>query len=451
MQSQFNRKTSKKASAKRSTLTVRPKSIDDVIKVIQHPKRFPSPVRPVGSDSGSTRINRVHNGTIIDMTSMNRIIKQTDTTVTVQAGVRLHDLSKHLAEDNKELVGTVDLPNRTVGGAVCSGILATSLPDDPDHLSSSVVSIIIVSPTGEKVEITEDHKRYMHLFRLSYGLTGIICHLTLRIRPIRSYQVNTTKLVLSELAEVVPDLSEVPVGIKMHIMPFRNRAWVELRRACDEPRPIRNLPWKIKEWARSSAVPKFVDTVNKAFSVSGIKDPLIDGITEVTQKLFVGNFADYGNNAQELSGKFATLRKKSGRKVYCSWAFREEDFGNVLRQLRSFSMNHYRDQGFRCDLPAVAFRMKKNQDAILSPAFESQVYVLKFESTAARGWDDFLIELAEFAQSHNGIPLFNQTRGLTTEGVAQAFGLRLKAFRNARQKLDPDGRMLNQFFSEYMS
>jgi len=428
-----------------------PKSIDEVIKVLTHPKKFPSPVRPLGSNSACNRINRAQHGTLLDLTSMNRILRLTKDTVTVQAGVRLHELARLLHQDGMELIGGIDVPDRTVGGAISSGLLTVGLPGEPDHLAASVTSIIVVSPTGEKVEIDASHKRYMALFRMSYGLTGVICHATLRIQPIRDYQLNTTKLVLSELAKVMQDLKDVQAGVKMHIMPFRNRAWVELRQYCDEVKPIRNLPWKIKEWARSSAVPKFVNSVNKAFSVPGIRNPIIDSVTEATQKLFVGNFADYSNNALEMSGKFETLRNRDGKTVYCSWAFPEERFGEVLEAFREFSLEHYKTYGFRCDLPATAYRMNRNQEAMLSPSFNGKVYVLKLASTDAVGWDGFLLDLSEYAQRFEGIPIFNLTRGFTAEQASKAYGMRLSAFRNARKKLDPDGRMLNQFFSEHMN
>jgi len=433
------------------SLTAHPRSIDEVIKVMTHPKKFPSPVRPVGSDSATTRVNRAQHGTVLDMTRMNRILKLGKESVTVQAGVRLHELATLLADDGLELTSGSDLPDRTVGGAISSCMLSAGIPGEDISLAASVSSIIIVSPAGEKIEIRETHERYMKLFRMSYGLTGVICHVTLKVRPIRSYQVNTTKLVLEELAAVAGDLKDVPVGVKMHIMPFRNRAWVELRRPCKEQKPIRNLPWKIKEWARSSAMPKVVNSVNKAFSVSKIRDPLIDGVTEATQKLFIGNFGDYANNALELSGKFNTLRQRQADKVGCSWAFPESEFNKVLAAFRNFSLAHYKHNGFRCDLPATAYRINQDQESLLSPSFEGAVYILKLESTNAQGWDDFVLDLADFASGFSGIPIFNQTRSFTPEHAKDAFGMRLKAFSNARLKIDPEGRLLNQFFSEYMS
>ena len=49
----------------------------------------------------------------------------------------------------------------------------------------------------------------------------------------------------------------------------------------------------------------------------------------------------------------------------------------------------------------------------------------------------------------NGVPFFNQTRNATTELVNQRFSTRLAFFNKVRRELDPDDRMLNQYFGAY--
>ncbi len=440
----------KKQTYGNENLVAHPRSIDEVIRVITNPKHFPAPIRPIGSNSAASRANRAQAGTILDMTKMNRVLSIGKDSITVQAGIRLHEIAEILAEDGRELLSGDEIPDRTLGGAISSPMLSSGYVGEVDHLGCSIVSMIVVSPSGQKVTITAGHKRYMSLFRMSYGLTGVICHITLKTQPIRAYKISTTKLVLDELATVMPQIADIRVGIKMRIMPFRNRAWVELRRPCEDQKPIKNLPWKIKKWARTSAMPKVVNSVSKAFSVPKIRDPLIDSVTEATQKLFVGNFADYSSNAMEMSGKFATMRDPNGERVSCSWAYPADKFADVLADFRRFSTEHYRENGFRCDLPADAYRINENKEAMLSPSFNGPIFVLKLSSTMARGWDQFVMDFADFSQQHEGIPLFNQTRCFTAMRASQVFGMRLRAFRNARERLDPEGRMLNQFFMEHI-
>jgi hypothetical protein len=101
-------------------------------------------------------------------------------------------------------------------------------------------------------------------------------------------------------------------------------------------------------------------------------------------------------------------------------------------------------------MPAIGFRLNQDRSALLSPAFETPMFTISSLSTQQTGWDDFVVDLAEFATTHGGVPFFNQTQGATTELAASRYGKRLNVFRNTRRKLDPNDRLLNQFFASYM-
>jgi FAD/FMN-containing dehydrogenase len=45
--------------------------------------------------------------------------------------------------------------------------------------------------------------------------------------------------------------------------------------------------------------------------------------------------------------------------------------------------------------------------------------------------------------------MFNQSRSLRAEHVAQVYGSRLELFRNIRRQLDPQGRLLNPFLAQF--
>jgi FAD/FMN-containing dehydrogenase len=67
-------------------------------------------------------------------------------------------------------------------------------------------------------------------------------------------------------------------------------------------------------------------------------------------------------------------------------------------------------------------------------------------STANPGWVEFLGAYNQFCSERKGVPLLNQTPGLTAEIVKKAFGDRWMAFAEARKEFDPNGRLLNDFF-----
>ncbi len=428
--------------------TVQPRSIEDVMEVMTDSRRYPGPVRAVGSNSGSTRCARSQ-GTVLDMTELKSFRKTSARTVTVGAGMQLRSLADRLAHDGSELIGSYEYPERTVGGLICSGSLSPGVPGDAGHLAASVLGVTLVTPQGKQIEVGEDMAQLLRMVRQGYGLLGIVCAVTLKIRPIRPYVIRNREFTFSELMHFVPEMSDVAAGVKIFLLPFRDRAFVELRFVDRDERQSRLLPWKIRDWACNKAIPDFVHSIGRVVSVNKIRDPLIDGFSEVTQRFVNKRFSVVGSNAMEQTGQFRKVRQSTSI-TYTSWLFPAGRFASVIYAYREFCQRHYKIAGFRCDLPGIAYRIDQDQTAVLSPSHDQALFALKLRSTNLEGWDNFLLDFANLAARFDGIPLFNQTRGMAPQHAHTAYGSRLRRFRELRQRLDPENRCLNQFFVEYV-
>ncbi|HEY5566036.1 MAG TPA: FAD-binding protein, partial [Gammaproteobacteria bacterium] len=73
-------------------MVVQPTSPSEIIQVLTNPKRFPSPVRPMGAGSSITRCVTANAGTLLDMSAMDRVLRIEADSVTVQPGIRLQAL-----------------------------------------------------------------------------------------------------------------------------------------------------------------------------------------------------------------------------------------------------------------------------------------------------------------------------------------------------------------------
>ena len=100
---------------------VKPKCARDITSIVTDQRRFPSPVRAVGSNGSTTRCGTADGGTLLDMSAMNRVIAVGNDKILVQAGARLKDVAEELLERGLEFYGNPALGNRTVGSAVCGG------------------------------------------------------------------------------------------------------------------------------------------------------------------------------------------------------------------------------------------------------------------------------------------------------------------------------------------
>jgi hypothetical protein len=444
----------------RKRITVAPPSIGpativdvstptEIQQVLGDAKRYPSPVRPVGTGSSMTRCVTANGGTQLDLSTMNRVLKIDGDRVTVQPGISLTELADVLSDEGLELCGGFDLANRTVGGAVSSAGLEASMAGDVGQFASHAVQLKVLSPNGKKFVVSEKTKTLLALMRLSYGLLGVVYEITLRVRPVQGFAVQTAKVSFKDFGRLGSKLLGATAGVKLYLLPFRDRIYLELRRPAAEADPGRKFAWRLKDWAVYTALPGAAHSLGMAMPIRQIRYPLIDSLSEVAQTLVNNALVRSGSNSVEQSGRYRMLGSKS-RFTYTTWGFPASEFANTALAYKLFCKEHYARTGFRCDMPTVGFRLNRDRSALLSPSFDTPIFTLSPLSTQVEGWDDFVLDFADFAAKHRGIPFFSQTRNAAPEVVAQRFGTRLAFFNKVRRELDPYDRLVNQFFQSYL-
>jgi hypothetical protein len=429
--------------------TVEVSTPSEIQQVLMDARRYPSPVRPVGSGSSMTRCITANGGTELDLSTMNRVLKIERDRVTVQPGITLTELADVLSDEGLELVGGFDLANRTVGGAVSAAGLEASMAGDVGQFASHVLQLKVLCPNGKKFVVSEKTKSLLALMRLSYGLLGVVYEVTLRVRPVQGFAVQTAKVSFKDFGRLGSKLLSATAGVKLYLLPFRDRIYFELRRPAAEADPGRKFAWRFKDWAVYTALPEAARSIGMAVPIRQIRYPLIDSLSEVAHKLVNNALARSGSNSVEQSGRFRVLGSKS-RFTYTTWAFPANEFATTALAYKLFCKEYYARTGFRCDMPTIGFRLNRDRSALLSPSFDSPMFTLSPLSTQVDGWDDFVLDFADFAAKNHGVPFFNQSRNAAPEVVNQRFGTRLAFFNKVRRELDPHDRLVNQFFQSYL-
>jgi FAD/FMN-containing dehydrogenase len=92
----------------------------------------------------------------------------------------------------------------------------------------------------------------------------------------------------------------------------------------------------------------------------------------------------------------------------------------------------------------------KDQQALLSYSYNGNVMTIDPVSTANPGWEEFLAAYNQFCSDRNGVPLLNQTFGLTPAIVQKAYGDRWTTMQATRKQYDPGDRLLNDYFRKLM-
>ena len=426
---------------------LRPTNLNELKRYLEPDANTVLPIRPMGAGTAATDCNQTIAGSILHMSGVDRVIR-VDTynhTVTVEAGLRLETLVETLAEDGMELIGGFELQGRTVGGAVAAPCFGPCIGNSGSFFSSHVVGVKIITANGKIMTIDASQKNLLAAFRMSFGLLGVIYEVTLRVRPIRTFVASHRRVTIDKFASIVDTLSVSNVGFKFYLMPYRDRVYLDLRRYDTDPGNTYTTPWKLKDWGESTVMPHVFKSLNRIVPIDSVKYRLIDSISEATQGLVNSRLVQTGTNAASQSSK----RRSSRKTFYSTWCFPAANFSMIALAYKEFCEATLENSQYRCDLPAVGYRLSQDASAPLSPSFDETMIALTTASTQSKGWDNFVIDLAEFSEKWGGTPIISQSRALRAENVIQTYSNRLDFFRRTRRQLDPENRFLSPFLAQF--
>ncbi len=406
------------------------------------------PLRPKGAGSSATDCNKTESGTTVNMTGLDRIthIDTYNHTVTAEAGVRLGALVAALAEEGMELIGNFDQTERTLGGALAAPCMGPGIGDQASMLSTQVIKMKAVLANGKVMTISDTQRHLLSAFRLSYGMLGVIFEVTMKVRPITTFAASHRSMDIDTFAQVSDRLASGNVGLKFYLMPYRNHVYLDLRHYDASNGNAYTTPWKIKDWGESTVLPNVFKSLGRVLPIPSVRYKLIDSISATTHGLVNSKLVGNGNNVA-AGGRHR--RRKPQNLLYSTWCFPASDFSVVVKAYARFCRESFARTAYRCDLPAAGYRVAQDNSALLSPSFDEPLIALQTLSTQKKGWDDFVLDLSDFAENWGGIPLFNQTVASRPAYIAQTYGGRMEFFKKIRQQLDPDGRLLNPYLARF--
>ena len=431
-------------------VVVKPRHTADIIAVLADPEKYPSPIRPVGSNHSTTRCAVADKGTVMEMTNMNRIIEIGPNTVTAEAGALYIDVAQELLRHHLQFYVNVELGNLTVGSAACGGTKDASMPGEFGQVSSYVVGMKVVTPAGELLEVTEEEPELLQIMRSSYGLLGVVYEVTFRVKPLKPMAVKHETYSVDEFDQRLPALIKRQESMMLYLFPFQSEVTVEFRREGRDDGSPNRLLWQLRNYVWKTVGPGFAAFITNSIPSKVIRYFLVDGFNRLTQLLL--NLVLKDRNTIP-SDQIIRYPEQGGASAYTFslWAFPEESYGRVLRAYFKFCQEYYRQQGYRCNMLNVGYRINRDTSSLFSYSYHGTVITLDPVSTGDPGWDEFLVAYNDFCSANSGIPLFNQTKGITPQQARRAFGDHLATFRKYRRRFDPSDRLLNPYFRELLA
>jgi FAD/FMN-containing dehydrogenase len=425
-------------------------SADDLVAILKNPARYPSPVRAVGSNHSTAACGVAEGGTLIQMSGMNRILNIGADTVTVEAGAIYRDIALELEKHGLQFYVNTEIGSLSAGSAACAGTKDASMPGEYGQVGSYITNIKMALPSGDLLEVTEDHPELMAQVRSSYGTFGIVYEVTYRVRSILPMAVRHETYSLEEFIAKLPALQASGESIMYYLFPFEDLITVEFRRYNPDAKGSPNRhAWPLRNYMWAKAGPLFCSNVESEIEIPELRYKVIDGFCALWRfKLENLVTSDYTIATDQII-QYPKVADNS-RYTFSLWAFPEEQFPSVLTGYAKFARKYYEDTGYRNNMLYVGYRILKDQQSLLSYSYDGNVMTIDPVSTANPGWKTFLAAYNEFCSDHGGLPLPNQTPVLTRAQVEKALGERWKKFGEVRQSFDPENRLLNQYFRDLL-
>ena len=433
---------------------VTPRNVQELQEILRDAEQYPGPVRAMGSFHSLTPCPAT-DGTVVRMERIREVI-EIDTnamTVTAEAGIQLGELAKALRKRGFQLILNIEIGNATIGSLACCH--SKDAMDGVEHgqVASYVTKIRWVDPTGELQEASEaDNLELLELVRSSYGLCGIVYEVTLRIKPVEmvkfGYQIHRSRsLTQAHIADVAATNDAMVCWTIGHttVVQTRNhadsleRAWLfHLRRLA---------------WTRVGA---FVGRNLRRTFRPGKARNAVESVWLSCQVLVYRSLSAIGGFSFYAPDKIMDYRQTptSARYAFTFWAFPFDKWVENLNEYLEFSDDHYKRHGFRCNMPLGSYFIKRDTSSVLSYTYDGDVLSLdpihSYRAEDEEEWHRFLQAFTAWAFERGGIPLLTQSPFVTREQVVAAYGDRWQRLSDWIQKVDPAGRMRNQYFDDLL-
>jgi FAD-linked oxidoreductase len=229
----------------------RPASEQELIEIVRGAAEAGDQVRAVGAGHSFTDC-ACTDGVMIDTSRLNRILEvnREAGTATVEAGIRLHELGRPLAEAGLALENQGDIDRQSISGAVATATHGTGA--SLRNLSAQVIGLRLVTAGGDVIEVSSDREREMYLAaRVSIGALGVVSAVTIQCVPLYTLHRHDAPLPLEDTLDRLDDHVETNDHFEFFAFPYTDIALTRrMRRSHDEPQP----PPQWRRWIEDQLV-----------------------------------------------------------------------------------------------------------------------------------------------------------------------------------------------------
>jgi L-gulonolactone oxidase len=242
----------------------RPRSTDEVAEIVRGAADRGVRVKAIGAGHSFTGA-AMTNGVLISLDAMDRVehVDVASGRVTVQAGIRLHELNDRLAEVGLAMPNLGDIAVQSIAGAISTATHGTGTAFG--NLATTVVGLEMVDGAGRVVRFDEGSDG-LRVGRVGVGALGIVTTVTLQCVPAFRLHASETIEVLADVVADVDEFFGSADHAELYWMPGSRRCQVKRNRRTDEPaEPQPRLAYLRDKWIGENLAFGLVCRVGRRF------------------------------------------------------------------------------------------------------------------------------------------------------------------------------------------
>ncbi len=174
------------------------------------------------------------NGHLLSLDALQQVVRTNGHDVTVQAGIRLHDLNNELAARGLALPNLGDIAYQSIAGATATATHGTGA--GLGNLATRIVGFEMVVGDGSIIRADEETEpELLRVARVGIGALGILTEVTLRCVPAFNLHAVETIEPLVDVIAHFGDVMHSTDHVEFYMMPGARRCQVKRNTVTDAP------------------------------------------------------------------------------------------------------------------------------------------------------------------------------------------------------------------------
>ena len=410
----------------RPSIVEMPSSEADVIAVVKRAVSNRQRIKVVGSGHSFTGI-AVPDEVLIDLSNLNQIVctNLDHGLVTVQAGIVLSDLNKHLESQHLSMPNLGDVTYQTLAGAVSTSTHGTGL--NRTGLAAQIDSFRMVTASGETIVCDRSQNaEIFHCGRVSLGALGVITEFTLKVVPAFNLRALEQPVRIDDVLNNFTRLIEENDFFEFYWVPHTKWALTKANNVTLDPV---DSPGRFRTW------------YNKMF----------------LENYAFGVLCRIGRLFPQLIPRLATILPSTGRNEYVNISHRifsskrlvkfyEMEYSIALDSLAPALrevMKMVDDRGFRVSFP-VEVRCTDGDDIPFSTSTGRRSAYIAVHMFKGSKYSEYFAAVEAILRKYEGRPHWGKIHNLDASDISSLYP-EYQRFIEVRNQLDPEGVFTNDY------